>query len=227
MAVTLGYSVWTLGTSGTSSTTAAGTTNATGSTFVVGVVLRNATGFPTSVTDSKSNTYTLAQTVNTGGGNGYLAIYSCINGTGGASHTATANWPGSAFSGVAFAEFQNVGAGTFDLAPTGIQNTGGSPSVTPSITTSANNELVVGIFGTFGANAQTITDSGSGFAIACSQPSGTSINGAMSWALPASSGTAAQDSFGFTAFDFTGTLALSIKPAAGGPTNNAVIAWIT
>ena len=74
-------------------TTAAVTTQASGSVFYVGVVVKQTTGSAPAITDSKSNTYTPIGTgiTDTGSCTQYR-YYS--NGTGGASHTVTATLAG-------------------------------------------------------------------------------------------------------------------------------------
>lgn len=81
--------------SGASATTNAVTTQASGSTFVVDVVFDAGTTV-SSITDSKSNTYSQQGTTQT---NSSLimksARYICVNGTGGSSHTWTVTCSGA------------------------------------------------------------------------------------------------------------------------------------
>lgn len=228
-AQTLGYSEWKPGSPpGTAVTTTGGTTQATGSTFVVVAVYRNTGGSgaaPTSVTDSKSNTYTQGSNVTYAFGFANIAIYYCINCTGGASHTATATWGTSTtdFFSVAFVEIKSVGAGTLGSHPTGVTDGTGTQTITaPSITTAVANEIVVEAFGTYSSNTSTINTTGTGFTQIVSQAAATATNGAISWAVPASSGTAAAATFSHTGTnDYAGALSISIKPpGAGGCTHN-------
>lgn len=223
MSVALGYSVWTpqSALNSTSVTSVGGTTQSTGSTFIIVASSKpNGSVVTPTISDSNSNTYTLGKTLTHSFGQCQLSIYYCINGTGGASHTATANWGGGntqKLAGVAFLEFTGVGAGTFDSAPTGIDSTAGSPSVAPTIVTTVANELVFNVFQTFNTGPQTIGDSGGSWAIAAnSAASNNSMAGATSYQVVTTSGSSVADSFTYSSFDFTGTLAVSIKPAAGG-----------
>lgn len=228
LAQTIGYSEWKPGTPpGTVVTTTGGTTQATGSTFVAFAVYRNTAGAgaaPTSVVDSKSNTYTLGQQVTYAFGFATVAIYYCINCTGGTSHTVTATWGTSTadkFS-IAFVEIKSVGTATFGSAPTG--TTDGSATqtiVAPSITTAVANEVVVNAFATYSSNTDTIGTTGTGFTQIVSQAAATATNGAISWAVPASLGTAAAATFAHTGTnDYAGALAISIKPSAPSCTHN-------
>lgn len=73
---------------GNATTTASRTSQATGSNFYIAISYPSGETL-TSVTDSKSNTYTQIDTL-TDAGNAYIiAVYKSENGTGGASHTAT------------------------------------------------------------------------------------------------------------------------------------------
>jgi hypothetical protein len=228
--ITVGYTNWNGVATSTVSTvsTVSGTTQATGSTFIVLVSARQTTA-PTSIAGTiggvaDGNTYTLAKGV-TGYSGVYL--YYCINCNGGSAHIITATWAAtSANATIGLVEFEGVGAGTFDTAPTGVYNTSGSTTETsPSITTSVANELVVDVIMMYSAAfGETITDSGTGFSIAVqASTSGTVNNGAISWAVPASSSTATADTFNFADFDYTGNLALAIKPYVAVVTNGVVI----
>lgn len=228
MTITVGYKVWSGQQFGTSSTSAAGTTQAAGSTFVVFAFdSGGADDLPTGVTDNKGNTYHLAQTVTFAFGNGSLACWYCINGSGGSGHTATATYAVGGHLALAFTEFIGVGAGTFDLAPAGTDSGSGPGQVTswaaPSILTSVASELVVNAFCTFASNTQTITDA-SPFSIISEQATASDFNGAVTWAAPATISTVA-DTIGLTTADYVGALAISIKPVAVAPGNSAAIYW--
>ncbi len=217
----VGVSVWNPG-SGTSVTSTAVTTQSTGSTFLCIPVYRQGGGgtLPTTVVDNKSNTYVLANSVNYGFGFSEIGVYISINGAGGAGHTCTASgWTTSAdLLSISFVELTGMGAATLDAAPAGT-NDNASPSVPPSITTTVANEWVLNIYANYSNNDQTITDTGSGYAIIVKQEVGANgITGAISYVVPASSGTATNDSFSFTTADFAGATAISIKPGGAGAT---------
>lgn len=224
-AQTIGVSNWTSGTVGaTTVTSGAVTTQATGSGFLCIPIYRLGAGatLPTSVVDSKSNTYVLENSLVYAFGQNEVGIYFANSGTGGSGHTCTASgWTtGADLLSVAFVELKGFGSLTLDVAPTGIQNTAGPPTLAPSITTTVANELVLDVFGTYGNNPQTITDTGTGFSIIVSQGTNGGINGGVSFRIPTSSGTAAADSFSYATFDYSGGLAISLKPAGASCTHN-------
>lgn len=219
MPVGAGYAAFASDLSGTITalTTAGGTTQATGSTFIAVVALRDNGSVleDAIVTDFYSNTYIKASSATLLFGEQKLGIYYCINGSGGGGHTATATWLATHSSNsIAFAEFTSVGAGTVGSAPAAVDNTGGSPITAPSITTAIANELVVNAFVTFGQSATTIGDSGAPWSIVVKQELATGHNGAVSYQVVSGSGSSVADAFTFTAFDFSTATALSIKPAA-------------
>lgn len=75
--------------SSTALTSSAVTTQASGSTFILGVNVAYSGAVFTPQTDSKGNTYTLLGTQQNNASDGYsTAWYICVNGVGGASHTA-------------------------------------------------------------------------------------------------------------------------------------------
>lgn len=241
-AVTVGYApAWASSGSASSSVSApSGTTQATGSTFIAAVALRNSAfdnALPTSITDTiggvaSGNTWTRAQTVNYAFGGGGAAIFYCINCAGGASHVVTGNWTESTANvvsaSITLVEFKAFGAGIFDTAPAG--GSGGGSSFTtaspPSITTTVANELVVDYLVTYSSNnISSITSGGSGFTLITNQLSNTaSFNGAISWANPASAG-ATQDTytFGTASTDYYGTFALAFKPYVPVVTNGVLM----
>ena len=108
------------GTSGGSSvTTTAGTS--TGGSGNVGVLFFAYDPGVTisTVTDSKSNTWTQQWNM-TGTGNCRLACYTCANWTGGASHTATVTFSGSAFPTAALVEATGLApSGAIDVLVSG------------------------------------------------------------------------------------------------------------
>lgn len=108
MAAALGASVLTTG-STNPQTTAAITTQATGSTFLVFFVTQNGVTV-NSVTDSKSNVYTLVDSeVETNDGTKHW-VYKSEDGTGGASHTFTLTLASGSIFQVAGVEITDAGA---------------------------------------------------------------------------------------------------------------------
>jgi len=213
----------------TSATTIASTacsTATSGSTFAVLVMSRNTTA-PSSITGTingtaDGNTYTLAQSITAYSG---AWLYYCIHCNGGTNHVITATWAATAvLNAISLVEFTGVGLGTFDTAPTGIYNTVASSTGTaPSITTSVANELVIDIFSTYGSNTDTISDTGTGFTIAVSQGTISTVNGAVSWAVPVASSTASADTYSWITADYSNFLSMAIKPAAAPPGNGPLI----
>lgn len=200
---------------GTSVSTHAGTTAATGSTFIAEVSQRSV-GAPT-VTDNKGNTWVQAQT-NGYGGNAASSLFYCINCTGGTGYIATATYASAPIASIIFTEFLNVGAASVDANPASFFNQADNKTISaPSVTTTVANELVVSAYGAYNNYDQTITNAGAGFAVTASQQvQAVGNNGAISWFVPANSGSPAFDTFNFVNNDYTIGFTLSIKPGAGG-----------
>lgn len=74
-------------------TTPSITTSASGSSFLLCLIL--AVGLAPTISDSKSNTYTLVGTTSTSIFGEIISMYLSTNGTGGSGHTASASWTGS------------------------------------------------------------------------------------------------------------------------------------
>lgn len=204
------------GTAATSTTvtTVACTTQATGSTFFL-EVNNHSVGAPSTIVDTQGNTWHQAQT-NPYGGSLESTFYYCINCTGGAAYTVTATYASASTASILFLELKNIGAGALDANPASFFDFTGSPISTPSITTTVANEIVVSAFATNLNNAQTITDSGAGFSITTLQNTANGTNGAISWAVPANSGTATSDTFQYQIQNTSVGFTLSIKPASSG-----------
>ncbi len=120
-------------------TTSAVTTAASGSTFVIGIAYPNSDTV-TSVTDSKSNTYTLIQQVADVGDGLKVALYYCQNGVGGSGHTASLKISSTDPKAIYFTEI--LGAATTSVLD---QNSGILDTATPfdsPVTTTQANELV-------------------------------------------------------------------------------------
>jgi hypothetical protein len=135
--------------SGSTLATSSGTTRATGSTFLVGVVYwPTSTGGadPTGVTDSKSNAYSAAGPASVISGSDMgLQWYVCENGTGGSSHTATvalANSGGQ--ESVILIEITSTGNyATFDVAAHNSASSNPGPFSASSGTLATADELLV------------------------------------------------------------------------------------
>jgi len=130
-----------LGTGGANSATTSGV-DTTGATLLVVAVSIYTGGSATTVSDSKSNTWTKL-TSYSATTNSRITIYYSVNPTVGSAHTFTAdgtsNYPGilmTAFDGV-------VDASPFDLENGFGRTTSGSTVQTGSITPSEDNELII------------------------------------------------------------------------------------
>jgi hypothetical protein len=130
--------------SSTSVTTTAVTTQASGSTFVVcAASFAAATSY--TITDSKSNTYTLVGTLKTNtADNISMGVYICVNGTGGSSHTFTA---ASAQPFTSIYALELIGVATSSPQDGNAINTsnttGTGPYVSGNITTTNANDILV------------------------------------------------------------------------------------
>jgi hypothetical protein len=141
--------------------------------------------------------------------------FACINGTGGAGHTVTVSFGVTTGSIVlAFAEFTGVGAGTVDATPAGLSGSFGTSGTAPSITTTVANELVINGLSLYSGGSSGVASTGSGFTLAISYTS--LLGAAISYAIPASSSTAAADTYTWTGGNFFDAVGLSIIPASGG-----------
>lgn len=101
-------------------TTSAGTTQASGSTFVQFVSYDNSRTI-SSVTDNKGNTYSIVGTAQAEpNAAGLLAIYACQNGIGGASHTGTVVCSGLAYHVVHLVEVPGALAASLDVSAQGV-----------------------------------------------------------------------------------------------------------
>lgn len=101
--------------SGSTVSTTAGTSTASGSHFVLAISW-DATQTISSVSDSKSNTYSAIGSAQSDGNGGLSQFYVCYNGTGGASHSATVNFSGTAFPVAHLIEVTGASASPQDQA---------------------------------------------------------------------------------------------------------------
>lgn len=131
---------------GTSSpqTSAGVVTQATGSTFVVDVLMTSSS--LSGVTDNKGNTYTLHETAANYSGSFDLSRYVCLNGAGGSGHTATITKAGgneTAEVTFFFTEIKNCTA----FGGTSVSAVDGSNPVTaPNISVSVSAALLFSAF---------------------------------------------------------------------------------
>lgn len=150
-----------------STTTGAVTTTASGSSFVIAVCYPNSDTI-TSVTDSKSNVYSLIRQVADAGDGFKAAWYLCENGVGGASHTGTVQISATNPKTVYFCEITGGALSSLTDQESGVLDT--SSPFDSSITTTNANDLILTFVVSNNATA-TITLSG-GFATVDSENAG-------------------------------------------------------
>ena len=155
MAIAIGASA-SAGSSVSNTTTTAGvTTQTSGSTFVIGVVYPNGDTI-SSISDSKSNTYSLINQTADPGDGFKVAMYYCANGSGGSGHTATAVISSTDPKAVFFAEITGASASPLD------QSSGALDTSSPfdsSVTITQNNEIVISLLGS-NSSGSTVTWNG-------------------------------------------------------------------
>lgn len=179
MTLAVGVSAQGLNNFSTSATTAPGVaTQATSSTFIVGVTCNHAIATPF-VNDNMGNTYVQVVSAVFNSSTKFAYVYACENGVGGAGHTWTATQAGGSTSIGVFAQ-EITGTGGFATADVSnfTSNLSGNAS-TPSITTTAAGDAVLSfVLGTSGSDGVTISDSTGLNAITQSQGNG-STNGTI------------------------------------------------
>lgn len=168
MAIALAQSVSAGAPGADSTTTGSLTTTASGSTFIIGAHWQGGSTPPT-ISDSKSNTYTLIGSVRQVDNNGsflsHIGLWYVENGTGGSSHTFTAAKTGGYTSVYAGEITGGLTSGILD------QNTGAaldasSPVTSGSITTTQAAELLIGLVGTYHTGSGPAYTANNSFSIA-------------------------------------------------------------
>ena len=180
MAIAYSQSVKAFG-SGTSVTTTGITTGATGSVFVRTTQWSNGVTF-TSVTDSKSNSYTIIGAEIITGGTDKSRAHFVTNATGGASHTFTATVASSDSILIMIDEITGAAtASTVDGTPTSLLDTASPYTGTAVTTTNANDLIWSAICGNSGSATATHAES-TGFTIRSNN-----VDGSTQW--PGATGT--------------------------------------
>ena len=143
-------------------TTSSGTTTGGANTVFAVAIAWDASVTISSVSDSKSNSYTAQGSIQADGNGGNLRWYTCAAGTGGTSHTVTVNFSGTAYPSISFYEFTGVDT-TLQQASQG-QDSGGQPfTITTGAMPSGNWILLAacsnntGSTGAYTANSSTPT----------------------------------------------------------------------
>lgn len=156
---------------GTSFTTSAVTTQATGSAFIA-LILSNGTGTSqiNTPTDSFSNTYTLVTTgsYTDDASTQYYAIYKCLGGTGGSGHTLSVSEASGNSMVASFVEITN--ASSLDTLPASTSNTNNTSCNAPAITPSAADAYILSFIA--GLGDKTFSGPTDSFAIVNQQESG-------------------------------------------------------
>lgn len=139
-------------------TTGVTTTGGAGTVFVAAIGAFN--GAPSSLTDSKGNTYTQVGSTqaSSADANLRLAIYECIGGTGGASHTFTGHTGSGAVISIWVVEVTGVStASPRDQAPA-ISDDTASPYTSGTANTTQANEALISFASTFSSSGtETLT----------------------------------------------------------------------
>lgn len=152
------------GTSATSSVSSSSGTTTTGSNFAICIAWDNGANVSASnPTDSKSNTYTSAGSEQLDGNGGRLRWFYCLNGTGGATHSASCNFSATAFASISLYEITGSDTSAIQQA-TQAQDSGGQPFTITSGALSSGNWCLLaaasnntGSDGAYTANASTPT----------------------------------------------------------------------
>jgi hypothetical protein len=215
MTIAVGQSVKAQSASTVTLTSSSVTTTASGSSFIIFPLY--VTGNLSSVSDSKSNSYSAIGTEQTDGGVGLSCRpYLCINGTGGASHTFSMTNSGTSVA--AFAACEITGGVTASLLDqiAGSLVSSGPPFNQPITTVAQANELILA-FGMSNSSSATVNYTvGGGFTKQQEQTDGATVISLCLASLVVSSiGTvnpAWSPSAGTTVLSFT----LSLKDLVAG-----------
>jgi|GEM_PF-1622038 len=195
----------------TTATTTGITTAASGSTFVVAVSFDHTTHVITGISDSKSNTYTLAGTAGDFG-----SVYYCSNCTGGASHTVTITFDGAEYPIVHFLEITGAATSSYDSAVTAKAEVGSSPFTVTSGTSTQNNELIFSFIASNSGNNPVSYSESSGFTIQQQDGDGGNYwTSAVATKIVSATGTFAPS---YTGSGISGStnIVIGIKEASGG-----------
>lgn len=136
-----------VGGSGTSAATGATTssvTTTTGSTFLVVVAAFGPSAPTITISDSKSNTYTIVGSAIRNATDGTtLATYLCVGGTGGSGHTFTVNTNNNHYCAIAAVEIKGT-TGVVDGTP-GTATSNSAAITTSTVTTTNAKDAVIGV----------------------------------------------------------------------------------
>jgi hypothetical protein len=210
--------------SGSSVSTTAGTSAASGSSFCLVLSWDASQTVTAPVQDSKSNTYSAQGSAQADGNGGLLQAYTCENGSGGTSHNITINFSGVAFPTAHLLEI--TGASTTPVDKIAQTQDTSSPYTVTSPTLSQADEVVIGLCG---ANQGLPGSySSSNFTILSEEPNSTNFWTSCAAKLVVSSTSAVTPSF--TCSGRTGPAAVALvtfkQASAVGPTLMGRGIWI-
>lgn len=159
-------------------TTPSKTTSGSGSGFIAAFIFDRARTL--TVSDSKSNSYTLANAEVDDASGGFITrLYYCPNGTGGGSHTVQGTLDTTGVVSVFFCEITTTNGAGLVLDQANQNSDVASPFASPAVTTLVANEILVSFFGgNSGSNPATHNASANSFTIV----SGADLtNGSTDW----------------------------------------------
>lgn len=198
-------------TAGASSVTTAGITSTTGSNFYLLISFRQGDTF-NGVSDSKGNTYTQVDTLADAGYGWTISTYKCVNGTGGASHTATVTMGATTRIVCYFVEVSGADT-TTDIDQHSIAKDTSTPFDGTALTTTQANEVILAIIRSNDTVNTTITVNGGFTQLDIDATVSASVAGYRITSATGTYSPAATSSPGGTQAMIA---MLSIKEAAGG-----------
>jgi hypothetical protein len=198
------------------STTGSLTTAATGSTFLI--VFRDYSPATTTVTDTKSNSYTqIGSTVTIG--STALSAWLCVNCTGGSGHKPTVTKSSGDLGVVSFSEITGTATASATDGTAGAGLDTSSP-FDATVTTTNANDLIVGIGSGDGFTTTITYTPGAGFTL-ITAPSNSSGTNALSLGVmtrnPGATGTYGPN-FTVSSGPNAGVITFALKELAGGGT---------
>jgi len=163
-------------------TTAFGSSTTTGNAIIVSVYWDiSLSSNLTSVSDNKSNIYTLIGTVFTDANNNACQHAYCLNATGGASHTVTANFSNANAAFVRIVAHEASGIATsaaLDQDSGGNQQTSATPAAS-SVTTTTGGQYIFASVVNAGGTASDTFSAGSGFTEPANSTASAAANESM------------------------------------------------
>jgi hypothetical protein len=201
-------------TSGATTSTSAGRTTASGSTFLIGIIEAAGQSGTQTPTDNKSNTYTQLGTTQSDG-SAQLRVYKCENGTGGAGHTATVTWGSNSDATCFFIECPGVATASID---TGATAQSGATGASPYQVTSGTPDSATDQFLTFCGGAWTNYDaSPSGFTNLSTETNNSLYwTGGVAYLNVTAPSSAVTAGWTITSASSAARIIIGFKPATGG-----------